>query len=182
MDDSIAVRVIERVGDLHRQHQALGKRERLGRAAGTQRLVEGHPFDIFHHQIGRPIGIFSDVIDGNDAGVGELAGGSRLAVETLLLRAQLFAPHAVCENHFQSHSAADLRVHRLINGPHRASSQLLYDLVAPDGPDGLGCIEIGSHGPLDGNARLRSSQRRRPWRRDGPRPTPSAGDPVAGGS
>lgn len=78
MNDALAVRRVERVGDLHAQIADLTRRQRLG----GDEMLERLPLQPLHdHEVPAVVG--ADVVDGADVRVVQRRGGARLALKAL---------------------------------------------------------------------------------------------------
>ncbi len=77
MNNPFAMRMIERARNLDGVAQDVGSRQ----SATRQSVVEGFPFQTFHHQESPAI-LFADVEEGTDVRMAERGDGARLGLES----------------------------------------------------------------------------------------------------
>ncbi len=127
MHHVILVCVIQRARDaghdsadhLHRQHHA-----------GIEHFAQRFAFDVFHRDIGHVAGL-AHIVDGDDIGMAQAAGGLGLAVKARLeLGAFLFREVEV--DRLDGDRTLDQRVSRLVDGPHRALSKHGHHFITTD--------------------------------------------------
>ncbi len=153
MDDPLAVREVERLGDLLEDPRDRRVRERL---ALLENLLERRTFDVLHRNEGdRLFVVLPDVVHGDDRGMAEDAGRLRFAHEPRLELADLLLVTGIGEaDGLQSDEAADQGVAREVDDSHRPLAQLPNDLVTAEVH---GCVTSPSDRPVfaDGRARPR---------------------------
>ena len=121
MDDALAVRLLERLGDL------LGDLERLvdGDRAAREALLEVLAFDQLEGQERLPVGLLEPV-DGGDVRVVERGEQVRLALEA---REPVFVPRQLGRQHLDRDLAAEVAVGRSIDLAHAAGAERGRDPV-----------------------------------------------------
>jgi len=124
MNDALAVRGGEGVGDRDGQLQKAGQRQL---ASGDQRR-ERTPRDVFHHEQARRADLF-DAEQRDDVGVIERCDGLRLALEA---GETLAVVGEVRRQRLDRHLALEARVAREVNLAHPAGAQQAEDLVGSD--------------------------------------------------
>jgi len=122
VDDAALVRVREGARHLDQDLTDLGRRERAARGQhGRQRLTAQE----LHDEIDHPAGL-ADAIDRDDAGVFELGGRTRFALEPL---DELLVEREGERQDLDRHVALQLFLARLEDDGHPAAAQLVDDLV-----------------------------------------------------
>ena len=91
-------------------------------------LVERHAVEQLHRDIGEAVGL-ADVVDGDDIGVGERAGGPGLAQEAAD-EAEILAEFRL--QHLDREHAVDARIVGAIDVGHRAFADAPFDHIAAD--------------------------------------------------
>ncbi len=126
VDDAPLVRVAEAVGHLLRDIDRFDDGDRTLQHLGA----ELDSLEKLHRHVGE-IALLAEIVDGDDMGMGELAGGPGFEEKPLV---ELLAPfHLVRKNDgLQRHGAVESRVLGSIDDPHGAAAQLAEDLVAAD--------------------------------------------------
>ena len=124
MDDALFVRVLEGLGHLSGDGQRLVDWNRpLEDAVGQRR-----PFDQFHHQGGRAVGVLQPV-DGGDARVAERGQHPGLALEP---REPIWMVGKGRQEDFDGDVALELRVARAVHLPHATRPDTAQDRVGPE--------------------------------------------------
>ena len=121
VNDPLLVRSGERLGDLSRNRQGFGERNRPLRDAIGQR----RPFHEFEHERRHVAGILESV-DGRDVLMVERCEHVRLALES---RCAIDTADARVADDFQRHVAMELGVARAIDLPHTAGAHERDDFV-----------------------------------------------------
>src|SRR5207302_11149676 len=120
------VRVAQAVGDLLRDIDRLdgGDRALLHPGAELDSLEK------LHRHVGE-VAFLPEIVDGDDAGMRELAGGLGFEEKPLV---EFLAPFRIIrkDDGLQRDDAVESRVLGLVDDPHRAAAQLAEDLVAAD--------------------------------------------------
>ncbi len=125
VDHALPVRVAERVEDLRHDAHDLGVGEAL---VPLECGLEVAPLDVLHRDE-RGAVVLVEVVDRDDVGVVEPAGGLRLAAEARDDRRRVLAGQLVAADRLQRHPALDHRVVRLVDDAHRAAPERAPDLV-----------------------------------------------------
>jgi hypothetical protein len=137
VDDSLAVRGVERQRDLLPDLQQLRERQRASLQALGQRL----PFQQLHHQVmelllpwrslrGRGV---ADVVQRADVGMVQRGDGLRLALEAL---ANLLVAGQHRGNQLDGDIAIQARIARAMDLPHAAGAERAEDLVGSESCSG----------------------------------------------
>ncbi len=126
MDHAAGVGVGDRLGDGLEDGEEAGPVV-VGAVAGLEQLGQGVALDQLHREEGPAVGEGAELVDGDDAGVLELAADLRLLDEA--------ADHVgvvavVIAQDLQCHVAAEVRVAALEDGAHAAAGDLAVDPVA----------------------------------------------------
>jgi hypothetical protein len=123
MDDALAMRLVERVGDLAGDLQRLVERERPFLEPRGQRLA----LEMRHDQIVRAVTL-ADVVDAAD--VGMIQGGDRagLALET---RPQIGIIGDLTGQHPDGNRSIEARVAGFVNFAHSARTECAQNLIRP---------------------------------------------------
>ena len=129
MGDPVAVRLVERVGDLHGDFQRLVQRERSLFESGRERL----PVEVRHDDEMGAAG-FTDVVDAADVRMVERRDRPRFPFEPL---PQIGIAGDVWLQHLDRDAAIEPRVARFVDLAHSAS---------PEGGEDLIRTETGSGG------------------------------------
>jgi hypothetical protein len=156
MHDPGAVRLGERLGDLHRDVEQPPRRQRPGR----EQLAQARTVDELHRDVGGAVR-GADLVDRDDVGMVERGGGARLGLE---------APQALGvvgerrRQHLDRDVASETRILRAVDLAHPAGAELTVDLVRPElGARGEGhafVIPSAAKDPF----RSRAAQRSKRWR------------------
>ena len=125
MDDVLAVRGVERVGDFDGQAEQDVHFERTSGDA----VLEGQAVEVLHGDEGLSI-FFADVVNGADVGMVQGGGGFGFAAETLERLAVL---GDVFREEFQGDEAIEAGVFGLVDDAHAAAAQLFNNAVVRDG-------------------------------------------------
>ncbi len=142
VDDPLAVRLVERVGDLRAVAQHLLGRQRALRQARRERLA----FEKLHDQV-VDLALASDVVKSADVRVGQRRDRLRLALEAL---AQLRVVRERRGQDLDRDGAAEARVPRLVDLSHPARADGRLDLVGAE--TGSRCNAQGCAEPIPGQA------------------------------
>ena len=134
MHDAFGVGEIERGGGLAQDPKNLIRRDGLG--LGILRPIKhglyGGAIDELHGDEGESVFLIH-VINGDDVGMRQDAGGARFAKQTLAQTVALFGVIDLTEaNGFDGDGAPDGGVDGLIDDAHGTAAQLFDDLEAPD--------------------------------------------------
>ena len=125
MDDAAAVRVSQAIAGLHDVSQLFYDGDLP--VAGDD-LIERLAVEELHHQIGIAL-MIAQVIDDDDVGVLQHAGGFGLTVEAL---EQVGILGKAAGHHLDGDDALDEVIHRLVHDAHAALAQNLNDVVLAD--------------------------------------------------
>ena len=121
MDDALAMRFVERVGDFGRDFQRLLERERAFLEAGGARLA----LEAGHDENMRAVG-FADIVDAADVGMVEGGDGARLALEP---RAHVGVAGNLSGEDFDGDGAIEPRVPRFVDFAHPTCPDGTHDFV-----------------------------------------------------
>lgn len=135
MDDAALVRVVDTTGDLGKDVEDGGVIE----AAAAEEVIEGFAFDEFHDEIGESVPLAA-IVDGDDGGVLELAGGFGFAIEAF--EGVVFAAESFAADDFYGDFAHQFGVHGAVDNAHAAFAEFVFDFVAAD------AMGLGVHGKL----------------------------------
>ena len=124
MHDPLAVRRVQRIGDLNREIEQRFDRKRL---AGDP-IPQRPPLHQLHGDEGLPL-VLVDVVDGADAGVVEGGGRVGLPLEAF---ERLRVAGEVRGQELEGDETTELRILGLVDDPHAAAAQLLDDTVVGD--------------------------------------------------
>src|SRR5438876_3251902 len=125
MDDAAAVRVSQAIAGLHDVSQLFYDGDLP--VAGDD-LIERLAVEELHHQIGIAL-MIAQVIDDDDVGVLQHAGGFGLTVEAL---EQVGILGKAAGHHLDGDDALDEVIHRLVHDAHAALAQNFNDVVLAD--------------------------------------------------
>ena len=125
MNDAAAVRVSQAIAGLHDVSQLFYDGDFP--VAGDD-LIERLAVEELHHQIGIAL-MIAQVIDDDDVGVLQHAGGFGLTVEAL---EQVGILGKAAGHHLDGDDALDEVIHRLVHDAHAALAQNLNDVVLAD--------------------------------------------------
>src|SRR6202034_2464294 len=122
MDDALAMRGVERVGDLD------AERENCFQVGWSrdEEVLEGDAFEEFHGDEAASV-VLADFVDGADVGMVQSRGGSRLPAETLQGQG---VPGELIGKEFEGDKAGLFLVLRLVDDSHAAAAKSFKDLVA----------------------------------------------------
>src|SRR5262245_17489694 len=121
MDDSVAVRLVERVRDLRRIAQRLVDRQAPAREAVAERLA----FEQLHHQEADAV-LLTDVVQRADVRVVQAGDGAGLTLEAL---AQIWIGREMLGQHFDRDEAIEPAIARSVDLAHAARAKWRHDLV-----------------------------------------------------
>ena len=132
MDDPLAVRVIDRLGDLrdHVRDLVIGE---LGLLHHQRFQVLA--LDVLHRDEGDPgLRVFPDVVDRDDVGMGQDPGGLGLPQEPLakLARFRVVVAHAGSADGLDGDHPPDDRILGEVHDAHRTLAELAQDLVTAE--------------------------------------------------
>ena len=136
MDDSLPVRLVERVGDLDGEAQRLVERKPASAEPFGERLA----FEQLHDEV-FGLAVVADVVEGADVRVGELRDRLRLPLEAL---ADLGGFERCCGQDLDRDRAVEARVAGAIDLPHSARADRREDLVGAEAR--AGCEGHGTRG------------------------------------
>ena len=128
VDDVAMPGVVERGGGFphHPQHFAQGHFR--GLPGAFQEVLAGHEFEGQVEQAGG----FARVVEGDDVGVLESAGGAGFAQQAAAAIGDVFVVAADDPHGFDRHQAIDVRVVGEVDVAHRSGAERFLDLVAAD--------------------------------------------------
>ena len=132
VDDPFAVGVVHRLRDL-RDH--VGDLVPGERGLLDQEALQGLALDVLHRDVGDlRVGVLADVVDRDDVGVREDAGGLRLANEPLaeFPRLGVVVAHLRRADRLDRDHPADDGVAGQVDDPHRTLAELAQHLVAAE--------------------------------------------------
>src|SRR5947209_2024 len=121
MNDALAVRGIQRIGDLHGQWKQSLQIER----APSNTVLQRHAFQVLHRNE-REATIFTDVVDRADIRMVERRCRLRLSLKS---RQRLRISTNFVRQELQRNEAVQARVLRLIDDAHAAAAQHLHDPI-----------------------------------------------------
>ncbi len=132
MDHAACVREVERLTDARERRQELAPRElpRRVRVVAAERgedLLEGRAAEALHREVDGPVGIASQVVDGDDRRVLELALHARLPEEP---SDEVGARRVLGAHHLERDVAPDATVAAGVDDPHPAFAKLVAERVA----------------------------------------------------
>ena len=125
MDNPVAVRVIERTGDLDRADQRLFERQSPGRQSLGQRVA----FEVLHDEEVDLV-MAPDVVERADVRVRERGDCPRFAGEA---GAHLFIACVTCGQDFDRHRAIETGIDRPKDFSHAAGTESAFDPVGAEG-------------------------------------------------
>ena len=128
MDDALAVRAVERLGDLDPVAEDLLARERAARETRRQ----GLPFEVFHDEILGPV-LVADVVEDADVRMRQARDRPRLALEAF---AEAGARGEMRREDFDGDGAVEPRVDGAVHLAHPAGPDRRLDLVRSDAGPG----------------------------------------------
>ena len=166
MHHALAVRVVERAGNLRENRLRHRNRKRL---VLREQVIERAAVDVLHHEVQEAV-LLLHRMDVDDVRMVELRRGARLGEEPV--------PHALTvreprQHNLDGHAAVELQVLREKDGGHSAASELSPDLVL---------AECGGAELLEElQPRVETGPLAAQERRAGDRVTASAAEPVASG-
>ena len=129
----VAVHDAARVGVGQAVGHLRGDRHRLRHRQARPFLQDGAQLgalDELHRHVGDVLRA-ADVVDGDDRGVVQAAGGARLLREALLVILDVVAAERHVDG-LDGDGAPELRVGRLVDDAHRAAAEFGHDLVPPE--------------------------------------------------
>ena len=139
MHDAGAVRGLQPAGDLQRQAQGFGQRQR----PAAQALAQGDPLDQLADQQLAALHL-RDLMDGEDVRMVERRDGERLAAETA---DALGIVRQVRRQELDGDPSLEVRIDRQVHRSHAARADLLQQLEAaqPPAAEVLGLARFGLH-------------------------------------
>ena len=129
MDEGVAMRGVQRVGDLRADAKQVRHRHRALGQTGRQRLAVQQ----LHHEVGGAVHV-AHVKEGAHARVREARDGPGFAIETI---ARLVRDRHVGSEDLDGHEAVEPGVAGLVDLAHAAAAEWRQDLVRTEAGTGL---------------------------------------------
>jgi hypothetical protein len=128
VDDPLAVRLVERIGDLTGDVERLFDRQRTF----VEPLAQRFPVEVLHHQVRRAVSV-ADVVEGADVRVVQRGDALRLAIEP---RLELGIVGQPSRQDLDGDGALEPRVAGLVDLAHAACPERADDLVRTESGPG----------------------------------------------
>ena len=149
VDDSLAVRGIERIGYFDRQGEQAFELHRLA----VNQMFQGLAAETLHHDEQMSV-VLADFVDGADVGMIQRRRGARLAAKAF---ESLRILRGIVGKKFQSDEAAELSVFRFVDDTHPSAAKKFEDAVMGD--------SLADHGRVNAGLGSRASRNPRYLRR-----------------